>query len=59
MVKKESGRNLTDDDISALVKELRAEFYLNLGKGLWGFAWKGAVLAIIALSIYGATHKGL
>lgn len=51
-------RNFTDEDIEALVKSLRNNFFQNLGKGLVDLAWKGIVLAAVALSVYGAS-KGL
>jgi tetrahydromethanopterin S-methyltransferase subunit G len=49
-------RNLSDDDISELVKQLKAEFFSNVGKGVWSLAWKGFVIGLIILSLYGA-HK--
>lgn len=55
-------RALTDDDVQALANELEqrlaARFYGNLGRGLWGLAWKGIVVIIIGISAYGAA-KGL
>lgn len=44
-------RNLTDDDVKALADELENRvvdrFYRNLGRGVWTFAWRGIVLAVI------------
>lgn len=49
-------RNFTDADIQALVLELKAEFFSNIGKGVWGLAWKGMLLIIIGFMIYGYKH---
>lgn len=47
-------RNFTDADIAALVAKMKDEFFTNVGKGVWGFLWKGILMGLIALSIYGA-----
>lgn len=51
-------RNLTDADVEAIASALQArlknEFYQDLGKGVWGIAWKVIVSLIIAIAAYGA-----
>jgi hypothetical protein len=51
-------RNFTDADIKAMVAELKSEFFNNFGRGVWGFAWKGIVIFLIIVSLYGAS-KGV
>lgn len=52
-------RNLTEEDIQALAEALECRlinrFYKNIGRGLLSLAWKGAVMALMALAAYGAT----
>lgn len=50
-------RNFTDADIDALVKKMKQEFFNNLGRGIWSFMWKGILIALIGLSLYGAGLK--
>lgn len=54
------GRTLTDEDIEAVADALEDRivnrFYKNLGRGVFGLAWKGLVTAAIALSAYGAVQ---
>lgn len=47
-------RNFTDADISALVAKMKQEFFTNLGSGIWSFVWKGILMGLIMLSLYGA-----
>lgn len=51
-------RNLTDADIEALATALETRlarhFYLNIGKGVWGFVWKGLLVALLAVAAYGS-----
>ena len=55
-------RALTDQDIEALAdkleKTLTSRFYTNLGRGLWGFAWRGIILGALAIAAYGAMQEG-
>jgi hypothetical protein len=51
-------RTLTDEDIHALAKALKTEFYSNLGKGVWALAWKVVVWTVAAVAVYGSL-KGL
>ena len=57
----ESGRNLTDADVDAvagaLIKQIRQEFFLDVGRGFLSLVWKGAILALLALAVYGAAHR--
>jgi hypothetical protein len=50
-------RNLTDADVQALVAEAQkvmvAQFYSDLGKGVWVWLKRGIVLAIIAVAALG------
>jgi hypothetical protein len=54
-------RNLTDDDVDAVVealgKKLKQEFYEDLGRGVFAVAWKVVVGVIIALAAVGS-HSG-
>lgn len=54
----EKKRNLTDDDAEAiacaLAKELRKEFFSNIGRGVWALVWKGIIFVLIWLSVIGA-----
>lgn len=56
-----SDRNLTDEDVEAIVAALtskvKQEFYEDLGRGVWSIAWKVVVGAIVAVAALGA-HKG-
>lgn len=58
----EEKRTLTDDDVKALVDELERRFerrfYLNLGRGVWGIAWKIIVSCIILIAAWGAFKGG-
>lgn len=53
-------RNLTDADIDALAAKLEdrlaRRFYLNLGEGVWGMAWKVIVTGLVLLAVYGAAR---
>ena len=40
----------------ALEKKLESRFYGNLGRGLWSLAWKGIIVAVIVISVYGAKN---
>jgi len=55
-------RNLTDDDVRAVVDALEhrlaEKFYTDLGRGLWGLAKKGLILAVVGIAAYGAI-KGI
>lgn len=51
-------RNLTDADVDAIVgaltSKVKQEFYEDLGRGVWGIAWKAAVGLLIGLAAYGS-----
>lgn len=53
-----NNRNLTDDDIQAVANELErrlvSRFYGNLGRGVWDLAWRGILLCIIGVALWGA-----
>lgn len=55
-------RNLTDADVEAIAQALQVrlknEFYQDLGKGVWGIAWKVIVAIIISVAAYGAAKGG-
>lgn len=53
----EPARNLTDADIDRLIARLRSDFFMDLGRGFWGLAWRGVILILIAVAAYGAIHK--
>ena len=52
-------RNLTDDDVKAIVDRLETRvterFYGDLGRGVWGLVWKAIILAAIGIAAYGST----
>lgn len=58
-------RNLTDDDVRAIALALADEmevrlvkrFYVNIGKGVFGFFWKGVVTVLLIVAGYGAMQK--
>lgn len=56
----EEKRNLTDADVKALADEMESRmvnrFYGNLGRGVWGLAWKAMVLTAVGLAAYGAVR---
>lgn len=51
-------RNLTDDDVTAIVdrmeKRMTERFYGDLGRGVWGIAWKAILVAIVGVAAYGS-----
>lgn len=51
-------RLLSDADVAALVdaleKKVVQRFYTNIGKGIWSVAWKGFIVALLAICAYGA-----
>ena len=52
---------LTDEDVQALADELESRFssmfYGNLGRGLWGFVWKGLIITALFFAAAGS-YKG-
>jgi len=52
---------LTEADLDKIVekleKRLLGRFYINLGKGIWSFAWKGIILLLLGLAAYGYFGK--
>jgi hypothetical protein len=58
----EQERNLTDDDVKAIVDQLEnrwiERFYGDLGRGVWGVIWKAIVVALVGLAAYGSV-KGI
>jgi hypothetical protein len=57
-----SDRTLTDADVKAIVEGLyaraKSDFYADLGKGVWAFIWKCAVVSMIGMAAYGGL-KGI
>lgn len=55
-------RTLSDGDVKAIVDALEVrltdKFYRDLGKGLWGLAFKGIVAAILFIAAYGGIKYG-
>jgi hypothetical protein len=51
-------RLLTDADVEAIAAALESRledrFYNNLGKGLWGLAWKFIIAVLMIIAAYGA-----
>lgn len=54
-------RSLTEADVDAIAdalqERLKAEFYKDLGKGVWGWVKKGVIGLMIAAAYYGWNHK--
>jgi hypothetical protein len=55
-------RNLTDNDVKAIVDQLESRwverFYGDLGRGVWGVFWKAAIVSLIGIAAYGSV-KGM
>lgn len=53
-------RNLTDADVEAIVTELKtqlvADFYGEIGKGIWGLFKKAILPVLLILALYGASQ---
>ena len=49
---------LSEEDLERLAQKLESRFfnrfYSNVGRGLMSLAWKGVVMGLIALAVYGA-----
>jgi hypothetical protein len=58
----EEGRTLSDADVDAIAAALESRFverfYGNVGRGVWGLAWRAIVVTIAAIAIYGSV-KGM
>lgn len=52
----EEQRTLTDADIEAISEKLIGQFYQNLGSGVWALVWRGLILLLISIAIYGASR---
>lgn len=54
-------RNLTDADVDAIVTALEARvvanFYRNLGAGVWEYVKKAVLTAVFVVAAYGAVHE--
>lgn len=50
-------RNLTEQDVEAIIDAFESRFYRNLGKGLWDVVWKALVAILIGLAAWGSYHK--
>ncbi|MDB5807022.1 MAG: hypothetical protein JWN73_4344 [Betaproteobacteria bacterium] len=52
-------RNLTEDDVNAVVDELERRiverFFSNVGKGVWQLVWRALIALMVLLAAYGAT----
>lgn len=53
---------MTEEDIEKVVarleERLRERFYQDLGRGVWGLAWKFIIVVAIVLAAYGAGVSG-
>lgn len=58
----EKNRSITDADAEAIAyafrKQLKQEFYNDLGQGVWALVWRGVVFALLFIAAYGAA-KGV
>lgn len=50
-------RNLTEQDVEAILDAFEQRFYKNLGKGVWAATWKVIILALIGVAAYGSYVK--
>ena len=50
-------RAMTDEDVRAIVdlleERLTNKFYLDLGRGVWGLAWRAVVAVVVLVAAYG------
>jgi len=45
-------------DIAAfMIKELKKEFFLDVGHGVWKFVWKGILVVLIFFAAYGISDN--
>lgn len=55
-------RRLTDADVKAIVNSLKKsvvdEFYVDLGRGLWGYLKKALFVAAVSIAAYGS-YQGM
>jgi hypothetical protein len=55
-------RNLTEDDVVAVVDELERRlverFFSNVGKGVWQLVWRALIALMVLLAAYGAIKAG-
>ena len=49
----EKKRNLTDEDVEALIDELESRLEKQVGRGLISLVWKAAILALLAIAVWG------
>lgn len=54
-------RKLSEDEIEAIAKKVTAQIeqdlYIGVGSGILSLAWKGMLLIVIALAVYGLNSK--
>ena len=43
-----------DAIVAALTNKVKQEFYADLGRGVWGIAWKALVTMLVGLAAYGS-----
>lgn len=62
MMEEQGKRTLTDADVKAITDRLQEQisdrFVRGAGWGILRMAWRGLILAIIALAVYGWSHTG-
>ena len=63
MTEERRRHGLSEEEIKAIAAELESRlvsrFYLNVGKGFWTLVWRGIMLALLALAVYGAAKWGI
>ena len=63
MTEEHRRHGLSDEEIKKIAAELESRlvsrFYLNVGKGFWTLVWRGIMLALLALAVYGAAKWGI
>ena len=56
-------RLLSDGDVKAIVDALETrltdKFYKDVGRGFWGFVWKGVITGMMFLAAFGAMKYGV
>lgn len=57
----DENRNLTDDDVKAIVTRLKTEivsdFYADVGRGVWALAKKALIWAVLVLAVIGLVNN--
>ena len=53
MSDEKENRNLSDEDVRAIIDELESRLEKHVGRGLISLAWKAVILALLLLAVWG------